>query len=242
MYFFVADLSGNSVAGRDAEHLWAMRPEQGEKIWVTNLAGDVVRAKIRFVQKKQRGVVWTRLRTEKRENTTKNILIQAKPDRAYLEKLVEILPHAGVEILYIVDADLSEKKQPVNLERLDRILIRACEQAEVAYLPRIEIVLGKEQVHDLIQKLRPTVLDIITTEKKPIIKKGSEKKLEKPVANIVLVGPEGGWSDAEKTWFDEQDLARHSLGAVVFPAWLAGFGYFQQVQSCASNCIDTHLL
>jgi RsmE family RNA methyltransferase len=230
MYFFVADLSGNTVVGKDAEHLWAMRPEQGEEIWVTNLAGELVRAKVSSVQKKQRGVVWSRLRTEKRENPAKNILIQAKTDRAYLEKLIEILPHMQVSDLYIIDTELSEKKQPVNRERLVRILIRACEQAQVVYLTRIHIVTGIAESQALIQKLQPTVLALPKPE--TIVIGASHKKDQVTLMaknTPVLVGPEGGWTEAEEAWFGEQGLPKYSLGTVVFPAWLAGFTYFARL-------------
>jgi 16S rRNA U1498 N3-methylase RsmE len=42
----------------------------------------------------------------------------------------------------------------------------------------------------------------------------------------IFIGPEGGWSETEKTLFREKNLRFQTLGTLVFPAWLAGYTWF----------------
>ena len=44
---------------------------------------------------------------------------------------------------------------------------------------------------------------------------GAGADISKP---LVLVGPEGGWSDEETTFFAEQGIARYRLGSTILRA------------------------
>jgi RsmE family RNA methyltransferase len=212
MHFFVPNLNNRNVVREEAAHFFSLRVKAGQEVSLTNLQGQRQRVKLTFVDKKLQKVAWEVLEFEKIEPPAAKILFQAWPDKNYLEKLVEILAFSNFTQIYLFPSAFSPK-QNLNLSRLNKILIRACELAERAFLPQLYAVQSLGEIENLLLENRPTVLERET---------GDGPKVAVNY-QACLVGPEGGWSAAELANFRELNLPFQFLGSTVYPAWLAGF-------------------
>lgn len=245
MYFFVPEIKNHFVRGEDSTHLFSMRVRIDEEITITDLNGSLQKVKITKVDKKNRAVEWKIIKEEKLENRNKNILIQAQTDKIYLEKLAEITPLANIKKIYIVETENSAN-QGIKKDRLEKIIIRSCEQSEKVYKPKIEIV-DKKDFENLLRSYKPTVLDCYLPgynssprhsrvggnppknqkheiEKQPLFE-------EKKQSLCAAIGPEGGWSNKERELFVKLDLDFASLGETIYPAWIAGYTYFTKMEN-----------
>ena len=145
-------------------------------------------------------------------------MFQAVTDKVYLEKLVEIAPHANIDTIYLFSSDRSPVSNYI-LERLQRILARSCEQAQKVFMPVIREI-ETADIDKLLLKYKPTVLELET----------KSTEIISNIQNTLIVGPEGGWTLEEIQKFKTLHLPFHSFGDVVYPAWLAGYTWFTKLK------------
>jgi 16S rRNA U1498 N3-methylase RsmE len=135
-------------------------------------------------------------------------------DKHYIEKLLEVAPLANIQHIYFYPSARSNLTR-LSLDRFVGILTRASELAEKAWRPDVTL-LDPTQGQDLIQKVRPVVMEFDPTQ-----------TLSSDIENsAVLVGPEGGWTADELAWFKQLGLTFGSLANGVLPAWIAGYSWF----------------
>ena len=182
MLFFVSQLSQNIIKNEEINHFKTMRVKIGQIVDATDLNGT--RAKIKIIEinpkyselkfdvlekKTYSQNVFSKntvilnsfqdppaLENELTIKPNQKILFQAITDKVYLEKLCEIAPLAGITTINLFFSDRSIK-QNVQIERLNKILIRACEQSETLFLPKL-ILLDKKGLAKQILESKPAVL------------------------------------------------------------------------------------
>jgi 16S rRNA (uracil1498-N3)-methyltransferase len=219
MYFYLPTESFSEISTIYADHFVSMRVKPGHIVRTTDLNGTLREIKITEIDKKANLIKFQIINSiiiSKKKS--QNILIQAITDKIYLEKLIEIAPHANIDIIYLFHSERSPIGS-VSMDRLERILLRSCEQAEKAYKPKIKII-DKLSFLEKIDSYKPVVLEIPNDINVNIF------KLEKNNIWTILVGPEGGWSANELSLFENKKLAFDSLGSTVYPSWLAGYTWF----------------
>jgi RsmE family RNA methyltransferase len=214
MQFYIPNLNAKTLTEEQSAHLFVMRVQEGKVYKATDLEGYIGQVKITKVDKKSKTIEFEQSDIPKQVQFTRKVMFQAIPDKVYLDKLCEVLPLSGVTDLYLFYSDFSIQ-YPINIERISKILIRSCEQAEVAYLPKI-IVLNKKDLDIELKKYLPVVLDCGISQTP-----STKHSLMCPA----IVGPEGGWSQSEITYFKSIKLSFQSLGSIVYPAWIAGLIY-----------------
>ncbi len=212
MYFYVTNLNNKTVSGEAVEHLLTMRVKPGEVVWLTDLQGHLKEAKILNVDKKIKTVTYQTLGYQINPKPPERVLIQSIPDKNYLDKLVELLPFSSFTKLILVNTDNSPQCN-LNLPRLRKISVRSCETAERSWA--IEI----KQADSLTTALANFDLKKIVV----LHPSGQQAKVSDWIG--CLVGPEGGWSQSELSLFQSFGLQQYSLGATVYPAWLAGYTF-----------------
>ncbi len=112
-----------------------------------------------------------------------------------IEKAVEL----GVASITPVVADRSQYKE-VRLDRLEKIVIEAVEQSGRVSVPHID---KEKTVSEIIEKYPDViVLDMDGVEQFSVSQKSEV---------TILVGPEGGWSDAEREMFAQKNIQIVSL-------------------------------
>lgn len=134
------------------------------------------------------------------------ICLPNKPDKLslILQKAVEL----GVSNIVLVDGDNSQMKHEIKNDRLARIIKEAAEQSERAYVPSFELS-GKlsQYLETLSENDRKSLY--IAMERLDV-----SGGLDFPGHGkcMVLIGPEGGFSDNEKRLIQNQELKTFSLG------------------------------
>ncbi|MBC7472373.1 MAG: RsmE family RNA methyltransferase [candidate division SR1 bacterium] len=218
MYFYHPTNNISQIDEEYTDHFFSMRVKIGDIILTTDLDGLKREIKITEIDKKSKTILFKILESSfENRKIEKNILFQAITDKIYLDKLVEIAPHANVDIIYLFYSERSPTHN-FGIDRLERIIYRSCEQAQKLYKPDIEIV-DQISLAKLLDLYRPIVLEI----------SHNTEALMNPENNYtqsVLVGPEGGWSTTEKNLYKKKGLLFESLGSIVYPAWLAGYTWF----------------
>lgn len=221
MYFFSSNLKSPLVSD-EVNHLITCRIKSGEKIFLTNLQGRVLKVEITKIFKGKQPLASFKVLEEISVNKPLvKVLFQAKIDKLYLEKLVEILPIVEVSKLVLFPSKNSVKTS-YNFPRIKRILKRSCLQTENPFLTEISEMSFQEAL-SLMIKQKTLVL-----EKNPNFEKIKNSEISTSCYSAV-VGPEGGFTEEELKIFEGQGLKFCSLGQKVFPAWLAGFSFFQNI-------------
>jgi 16S rRNA (uracil1498-N3)-methyltransferase len=132
-------------------------------------------------------------------------LIRAAAFELALEKVVEI----GVTRIVPVIAARSNAPAPRKTERLTRIIVEAAKQSKRRYLPVLEPTAAFE---DVLQRDAASKILFAEREGGPLHSAlGSA-----PV--LYLIGPEGGWTDAELSLAREHGFALVSLGTTILKA------------------------
>lgn len=156
-----------------------------------------------------------------RKTPTKNIyllwaLLKKDKNDWVLQKCTEL----GVSHFVPVLAERSEKTG-FNLERAQKIVIEAAEQCGRGDIPKVrEPVLLPAAVHQYAQKV-----PLFMCEQESL-----GKKKRPNFADVgVLIGPEGGWSEAEKQLFLSAELPRLSLGDFTLRAETAAVAAITQI-------------
>jgi RsmE family RNA methyltransferase len=216
MYFYVQNIHSRSVSGEEAAHLFSMRVKPGDLVTLCNFQGEFGTAVIQNVDKAKRNIEFEwKDKTLEKKSDTPHILIQAITDKHYMEKLVEILPLAEIHTLYLFPSDHSVPGT-IQIQRLEKILIRSCEQSETIWMPKIQLI-TKQELESIIKQFKPVVLACNSQE--------SFDSNSNPF-QACLVGPEGGWSESELQFFNALNLSIISIGKTVYPAWFAGSAFF----------------
>lgn len=221
MYFYFPYIQSNKITPEYSRHFFSCRVKSHDIVHVTDLKGNLSKIELVDVNKKTFNITIKTIETRHYpKDKTSKILLQALPEKLYMEKLFEIAPLADIQKIVIFSSDFSQK-QSIPLQRLENILIRSCEQGQIVWKPEIQIVSNKKELENIIKDLSPVVLEV---QEDKIPKHVSVKKDTDKLS--VLIGPEGGWSENEISFFKQQDLEFANLGKMVYPSWLAGFVWF----------------
>lgn len=135
-----------------------------------------------------------------------------KPEK--LEFIIQKAVEIGVTHITLVEGDFSQMKHQLRLDRLQKILVEAAEQSERGRVPEL-IVAGKlslylQNLKDAEKKQLYVAMERLGQEESSLPKLLLEHK---PAEQIhILVGPEGGFSEAEKKLITELSLTCFSLG------------------------------
>lgn len=137
-----------------------------------------------------------------------------KPERAawLVEKATEI----GVTaIRFLATGRAARAFAPAQLDRLRRVAVAAVEQCGRSRVPELSSEEDWEGFQNLLAR-EPTAVVVLDGGDAPAFA-GALSPLAPPAAMpprrvVVLVGPEGGWSDAEREGFATRRFATWSLG------------------------------
>ncbi|MCW1359805.1 16S rRNA (uracil(1498)-N(3))-methyltransferase [Campylobacter jejuni] len=114
-------------------------------------------------------------------------------DTKILEKTLPFLNELGVGKLILVYAEFSQKNFKLDLKRYERILINSCEQCGRTHLMEFEIF---KDIKSFCQKYQNVILLDFEGQNLQEIKEPKEK--------IFFIGPEGGFSQAERRCFTQK--------------------------------------
>jgi 16S rRNA (uracil1498-N3)-methyltransferase len=117
-----------------------------------------------------------------------------------LQKATEL----GVRHFVPLITDRTEKTG-FDVERAEKIVIEAAEQCGRSDVPSIREPLTPEKI---IEELSDKVELFIAEQGSPQL---SNSDYQSSIPRAVLIGPEGGWSDEEKQYFKDKNIAHLSI-------------------------------
>ncbi len=211
--YYCPDLKAASkravLTGEEFHHLsHVMRKQTGQTILLTNGQGLLARAIIVKLEKKN--AIMDILSIEEKSFGRPRIgvafsLLRNKHDHLIVEKLTEL----GFKEFFPYIGEFTVRKDTGNvIEKFEAVAISAIKQCDGAFLPRIHPVMDFQNVIARIREegFRP----LVACEWK---QKANRYRLIDDDSDLCLViGPEGGFSEDERTWIQEQKIETFSLG------------------------------
>jgi 16S rRNA (uracil1498-N3)-methyltransferase len=146
------------------------------------------------------------------ENITSNN-INKKYVHAYVaivksdfDDMVREMVEVGVGEITPIISDRVERKE-LNIERLTKIIIEASEQSGRNYLPKLNATIKLSDFNDF-SSISVCYHTKQVSQDSPVTQDNELK--EKSKINI-FIGPEGGWTDSEITWFENNQFLIKTL-------------------------------
>lgn len=131
-----------------------------------------------------------------------------------MDRAIAQATELGAQHIWLLQADRSNL--PIRTERLEqklshwrRIIASACEQCGQPWLPMLHPPMSVQAC--LAEQTRAMTV-VFDPDGDPL---PSRAEMTQP---LVLIGPEGGWSDEEVALFAEQGTARYRLGSTILRA------------------------
>ncbi len=210
-FYIKNKIEGNSLIIKDAEliHQWmkVFRLNIQDKVIIFDGTSFEYTASIESMSKNEVVLSIEEKKQAKIDNKIELHIFQSIIKKDNFEFIVEKCTEIGVSAFHPVISHRSEKKN-LNLERLGKIAIEASEQSGRVNIPVIF------EPSDLVSALKEFdgklyVLDF----------DGKKFQTKDIVGKVgILVGPEGGWDEEEKSFFKELGIDSVSLGKQVLRA------------------------
>ena len=95
MFFFLETPHKSTITGFTFEHIKSHRLVKGDRFTATDLQGTVYKCELSFFDKKAQKADFKILEQQSTQSTLQDTLVQAVPDKNYIDKLVEVATLAG---------------------------------------------------------------------------------------------------------------------------------------------------
>jgi 16S rRNA (uracil1498-N3)-methyltransferase len=203
------------LRGDAYHHLFRVkRLDSGESVRIVDGAGRARRGVVARVDRARAVIAFGAAAPSLEPELRVELLVAPpKPDRAawLVEKATEV---GAVAIRFVATERAARGDRGfgvAQLARLRRIAIAAVEQCGRAVVPEVS---GTDPLDEIVADRRRRSIPVIALDA------GGAASPPRPVARgsaiepdlALLVGPEGGWSDAERERFEREGVERWSLG------------------------------
>jgi len=147
-------------------------------------------------------------------------LLKSSAQDIVIQKATELGVKEIIPILtrYTVVKLNSDKDKNQKLERFQKIAYESCKQCERADIPVINKI---STLKDVITGGYDIILTCVERNAKQNIKqflKEQRTNLKPESRILIIIGPEGGWSDEELKFFEENKVGQVSLGNLILRA------------------------
>jgi 16S rRNA (uracil1498-N3)-methyltransferase len=200
----------NRIRIKDDEHhhLAVSRVEKGELVEVFDGTGNVWTVAVESVAKRETVAVIQETR-QVQPPSLELILGQAMVRTAAFELALEKAVEVGVTRIVPFSATRSNTTPDRRQDRWSRILVEAAKQSKRYYLPAIDLPVTFQQVLAI-----PAATKIMFAERAG----GPLKSALAGSPVLYLIGPEGGWTDAEMEAARASGFHHVSLGSGILKA------------------------
>lgn len=204
------------IENKELLHQWqkVFRLKASDRVIVFNGNGNEYEGYFKILAKNEAVIVIDK--EIKVENTIDAELhiFQSIIKKDNFELVVEKCTEIGVFAFHPLISDRTEKKD-INIERLNKIVKEAAEQSGKTKLPEI---FNPESLDKAISNFDGEifVLDFDGDNLLETIYHEVEPRGKGKIG--ILIGPEGGWSDNERIWFEEKGIRSVSFGPQILRA------------------------
>ena len=198
----------------DSKHLSkSLRKKVGDIIRITNGSGLEVKGEIIRLGKNIKVNVINKIK-HKKEGVSIHVAISPLKNPSRFEWFVEKSTEIGISEITPLITKFSEKKK-VNISRLNKIVISSMKQSNQFYLPKVNQIISFDDFLELNNdyKLIAHLKNNNSFNKKSI---GNKDKI------VVMIGPEGGFSDEEILKANKEKIKEISFGKNRFRSETAG--------------------
>ncbi len=208
------------IDDKELLHQWqkVFRLQASDRVIVFNGEDFEYEGYFKVLAKSEAVLVIDKERKVERQTDIELHLFESIIKKDNFELIVEKCTEIGVSAFHPLVSERSEKKD-LNIERLNKIAKEAAEQSGKTMLPEI---FNPEKLEKAIADFDGElfVLDFEGEDLLASLKSHpSQMKSQFDGARIgILVGPEGGWSDNERIWFDEKGIKSVSFGSQILRA------------------------
>lgn len=180
------DFVGKSLEKSDAHHLInVVRLKKNEKVYLLNGRGQRATAFVCEIKKKS--IIFQIEECIHEEIKARIDVAIGIVKREALEESIRSLTEIGIKRIYLLSSERAQSYK-INYERLEKIMISALEQSNNLYMPKIEACLLSEIVYEDYDNIFVCDIDASANSKQPIDKENE---------NLILIGPEGGFTQDE---------------------------------------------
>ncbi|MED5269699.1 MAG: RsmE family RNA methyltransferase [Bacteroidota bacterium] len=188
----------------DSKHLSkSLRKKAGDIIRVTNGEGIEIRGEIIRLGKNIKIKIINKIKHRKKDISI-HIAMSPLKNPSRFEWFVEKSTEIGISEITPIITKFSEKKK-VNINRLNKIIISSMKQSNQFYLPKVNPIISFEDFLKFNKdyKLIAHLKNSNSFNKKTI---GSKGKI------VVMIGPEGGFSEEEILIAGKEKIKEISFG------------------------------
>jgi len=212
-FFYNGTLSGNSSISLDeatAKHIWqVLRMQADDKVAITDGKGTIAEGKIHTAERHKCDVSLEKVSFHERGETVLHLCVSFTKNNSRNEWLLEKATELGVGTIIPISTKRSEKTY-FRHDRWQKILTSAILQSQQYYLPQLSDIMPLKNIlkeyKDVPQKLIAHCID--DKNRQPL------SKMLKPAAEtILLIGPEGDFTQEEVNLCIEHGFQPVSLGA-----------------------------
>lgn len=228
--FFIkkSDIHSSSVLlyGDEHHHLSRVaRIKPEEKIWLFDDRGTDYLAKVEEIRKDMTrlSILQTMDKNKpKIKITLAQALLKSKKMDTIIQKSTELAVSNIIPVITARTIVKVEDKIQKKIERWEKIALEAVKQSKSSFLPSISSPI---QIERLLEERREEKKLILSENKGKYLRdiliknSGSKHKIPKPPSSVlVLVGPEGGWTDEEEKYILNHGYEAVSLGGQILRA------------------------
>ena len=220
-YFIPADRFGSDtvhITGDDAHHLAnVMRAKAGDTVIVADGSGREAIVKVSSLSKNEISAEILELRESVSEPRVRITIAQAMPKADKMETIIQkgteigaagFIPFNSERTIVQYDA----KKEHKRLERWSKISKEAAEQAHRGRIPDIAPVCSWKELLGLAEKADAAFFCYEKESNLTLRKHLDRLKIEEKANIMLIIGPEGGFSEKEAREAEEAGCLTVSLG------------------------------
>lgn len=192
------------ITGQEAKHISkVLRYHTGDKLQVSDGLGTIYDCTIREITKKSVFADIDEVIPSAKPAIKKAVAFGAIKKRDRLEYAVEKAVELDAWEICIFHADHSERSK-INKDRLQAIVLSAFKQSKRKWLPKVVCLDSLDEVLNHYQDYEPILAHMDIEEVRPDTDLKSD--------SLLLIGPEGGFSEREIKVARDQDSRFISLG------------------------------
>lgn len=222
--FFVkkSDIKSSTILlyGDEHHHLSRVaRIKPEEKVWLFDEQGTNYLAKVEEIRKEmtRMSILQTLDKNKpKIKITLAQALLKSKKMDLIIQKSTELAVTSIIPVITARTIVKVEEKIQKKIERWKKIALEAVKQSQKSFLPSISSPMPIEK---LVQRKGDEKKLIFSENKGKYLRdilienSGSEFKIPKPPSSVlILIGPEGGWTDEEEKFILKNGYEAISLG------------------------------
>ncbi|MBK7523979.1 MAG: 16S rRNA (uracil(1498)-N(3))-methyltransferase [Saprospiraceae bacterium] len=213
MEYYYSDIpvSGNKIILLEEEHTHCSRVKrhkQGDVIFILDGKGTQFDAEISEIRRNETILTVLEKTVENPFKTEKIIAISPTKNPSRLEWFVEKATEIGATSIIFVQCERTDKKT-LKADRLKKITVSALKQCGRKFLPNLHFISSLQEVNHCI-RLKDFQKYIAHCRQNEV---HMMKKVDSSKNQIILIGPEGDFTDSEILWALNNSFMPVSLGS-----------------------------